>query len=142
MQLLALTDCPEIFIGYDQENQWLYVDWKGEHDQESSQAACLHMLECLRAWPCHKILNDYSGITCTSMQLTAWGAWWLKEMRAAGLQFMAWVLPHNLLSRHVTETVVHDIQEPRVGTFDDVASAYVWLQQQPVCTPRHANSER
>ncbi|MCC3154359.1 hypothetical protein Q3A66_11435 [Hymenobacter sp. BT770] len=130
MQLHVITDSPELFIGYDADNQWLYVDWKGEHDQESSQAACLLMLESLRAWPCHKILNDNSGITRTTMQLTLWGAWWLDEMRTAGLQYIAWVLPRSLLARQAVETVVHAIDTPRVGTFDDVASAYVWLQQQ------------
>ncbi|ALW85003.1 hypothetical protein AUC43_07795 [Hymenobacter sedentarius] len=130
MQLHVITDSPELFIGHDTDNQWLYVDWKGEHDQESSQAACLLMLESLRAWPCHKILNDNSGITSTTVQLTLWGAWWLNEMRTAGLQYIAWVLPRSLLARQAVETVVHAIDAPRVGTFDDVASAYVWLQQQ------------
>jgi hypothetical protein len=130
MQLQAIVDSPEIFIGHDAENRWLYVDWKGEHDQESSQAACLLMLDSLRTWPCHKILNDNSSITRTSMQLSLWGAWWIEEMRAAGLQFIAWVLPRNLVARHTTETTVHAIEQPLVGTFDDIASAYVWLQQQ------------
>lgn len=134
MQLEAIVDSPTLFIGHDYENQWLYVDWKGEHDQESSQAACGLMLECLRACPSSKILNDNSGITRTTMQLTSWGAWWLEEMQAAGLQCIAWVLPRSLLARQAVEATVHAIETPRVGTFDDVASAYVWLQQQQPAT--------
>jgi hypothetical protein len=130
MQLHVIVDSPAIFIAHDAGNQWLYVDWRGEHDQDSSQAACLLMLESLRAWPCHKILNDNSSISRTTMQLTLWGAWWLDEMRAAGLKFIGWVLPRHLPDRLATEAVVHAIENPRVGTFDDVASAYVWLQQQ------------
>ena len=130
MQLHIIIDSSELFIGHDADNQWLYVDWKGEHDQESSRAACLLMLECLRAWPCHKILNDHSNISRATLQLTAWGAWWLDELRAAGLQYLAWVLPRGLLARQAVETGVHAIEIPRVATFDDVASAYVWLQQQ------------
>jgi hypothetical protein len=130
MQLHAIIDTPEIFIGHDADNEWLYVDWKGEHSQDSSQAACLLMLECLRAWPCHKILNDNSSISRTTMQLTVWGAWWIEEMRAAGLQYIAWVLPRSLMARQAVETIVYAIEMPRVVTFDDVASAYVWLQQQ------------
>lgn len=130
MQLHSIIDSPALFIGHDAQNQWLYVDWRGEHDQESSQAACLLMLDSLRVWPCGKILNDNSSITRTNMQLTLWGSWWLDEMRTAGLECLAWVLPRDLLSRQSVEMAVNVIERPRVGTFDDVASAYVWLQQQ------------
>lgn len=130
MQLQVIVDTPEIYIGHDLENQWLYVDWKGEYNQEDSRAACLLMLEVMRNSPCHKVLNDNSNITRAKMQFTAWGVWWLEEMRAAGLHFLAWVLPQDLLARQATETAVHGIEQPRVGTFDDVASAYGWLQQQ------------
>jgi hypothetical protein len=132
MQLNVIVDSVEIFIGHDSHNEWLYVDWKGEHTQESSRAAGQLMLDSLRAWPCHKILNDNSSITRTSVQLIQWGVWLLDAMRAAGLQYIAWVLPHSLLARQAVETVLYAIETPRVGTFDDVASACVWLQQQPI----------
>ena len=132
MQLHLIVDLPELSIGYDADNQWLYVDCKGEHDPDSSQACCLLMLESLRAWPCSKILNDNSNITRTTMQLREWSAWWLEQMRLAGLQHIAWVLPPDLPSRQTTEAIVQAIARPHVATFDDVASAYVWLQKQPL----------
>jgi hypothetical protein len=132
MQLHVIIDTPAIFIGYDAQNQWLYVDWKGEHDQETSQNCCLLMLDSLRAHPCAKILNDNSSISRTTMQLSIWGAWWIEEMRNAGLQCIAWVLPRSLVARQATEAIVQAVENPHIGTFDDVASAYVWLQQQPV----------
>lgn len=109
----------------------MYADWKGEHNQDTSQKCCLQMLDSLRAHPCHKILNDNSSITHTTVQLTLWGAWWLEEMRGAGLRDIAWVLPRNLPARQVVEATVKAIERPRVQVFDDVASAYVWLQVQP-----------
>lgn len=136
MHLQTIVDSPELFIGYDTKNQWLYVDWKGEHDQASSRLACELMLDALRAWPCHKLLNDNSSIIRTTAQFTLWGEWWRAEMRAAGLQYTAWVLPRDLLTLRVTESLIRSIDSPYVGTFDDVASAYVWLQQQhPVLCP-------
>jgi hypothetical protein len=129
MQLHPLVTTAHIAIGYDSTNDWLYADWQGEHDQESSQAACLLLLECLRAQPCRKILNDNSNITRTSVQLTLWGAWWLEEMLKTGLQYIAWVYPRDFAARQATEATVQLIARPVVGTFDDVASAYVWLQQ-------------
>ncbi|WP_426061282.1 hypothetical protein [Hymenobacter sp. B1770] len=141
MQLDAILDLPELFIGYDTENGWLYVDWKGEHNQLSSQAACELMLDCLRAMPCPKILNDNSNITHINMQLTQWGVRWVEQMRLAGLQYIAWVLPQNLLARQSVESTVHAIEAPRVGTFDDVASAYVWLQQQQVALSTYSKQQ-
>ncbi len=88
------------------------------------------MLDSLRAFPCHKILNDNSNITHTSVQLTLWGAWWLEEMQRAGLQYVAWVYPRDFAARQATEATVLRIMQPVVGTFDDVATAYMWLRQQ------------
>jgi hypothetical protein len=130
MQLTPILDTPGISIGHDAQNQWLYVDWRGEHTQESSQAGCMLMLDSLRAFPCHKILNDNSNITRTTVQLTLWGAWWLEEMERAGLQYVAWVYPRDFAARQVTEETVLRIVRPMVGTFDDVATAYMWLQRQ------------
>ena len=130
MQLQVIIDSPELFIGHDVLNQWLYVDWRGEYNQDLSRATCRRMLETIQVWPCTKILNDNSSITSTTVQFTQWGVQWLEDMLAAGLYFIAWVLPRDLVARQTTEDIVHAIDRPRVGTFDDVASAYVWLQQQ------------
>ncbi|MBC8083931.1 MAG: hypothetical protein H7Z21_12030 [Hymenobacter sp.] len=130
MQLQSIIATEGVSISYDFSNQWIYVDWQGEHNQDTTQAACLLMLEALRAWPCHKILNDNSGITRTSVELSLWGAWWLEAMVRAGLQHVAWVFPYNFTARQTTELTLQAIQWPIIGTFDDVASAYVWLQQQ------------
>lgn len=131
MQLCPLIDTSGLSISYDPENQWQYVEWKGEHDPVSSWAACGLMLETMRAFPCAKILNDNSGITRTSMQLSARSLEWLAHMHAAGLHFLAWVMPRELESRQTTEGVVLKIEAPVVCTFDDLASAYAWLQRQP-----------
>ncbi|SNC77258.1 hypothetical protein SAMN06265337_3841 [Hymenobacter gelipurpurascens] len=130
MQLHPILDTPAIAIGYDSDNQWLYTDWKGEHDQESSQQGRLLILECLRKHPCHKILNDNSSITRTTVQLSVWGAWWLEEMMRAGLEYVAWVYPRNFEARQATEATLLLIQKPVVVSFDDVATAYLWLQKQ------------
>ena len=81
MHLEVLIDSPGIPIGYDAEKQWLYVDWQGEHDQETTHAACLL------------------------------------------------IMSSSLLARQAVENTGHAIEAPQVGTFDGVASAYVWLKQ-------------
>lgn len=130
MQLQFLVETPGLAISYDADNAWLYCDWRGLHDQDSSQAACLLMLEALRGRPCRKILNDNSGVTRQTMQFSLWGVWWLEEMVKAGLEYIAWVFPRDFLTRPHTEQALQQIQRPVVVAFDDVASAYLWLQKQ------------
>ncbi|MGI4824442.1 MAG: hypothetical protein ACRYFV_24805 [Janthinobacterium lividum] len=131
MPLCPLVDTSGLSISYDADNQWQYVEWKGKHDPVSSWAACALMLDTLRAFPCSKILNDNSGIKRTTMQLSARSLAWLAQMHAAGLQCLAWVLPEKLASRRTTEGIVLQIAAPAVCTFDELASAYEWLQRQP-----------
>ncbi|AYA37776.1 hypothetical protein D3Y59_12410 [Hymenobacter oligotrophus] len=135
LQLIVRTDL--ISISYDAANAWLYADWRGEHNQETSQAGCMLMLQALRQQPCAKILNDNSGITRTTVQPTLWGAWWLEEMMRAGLEHVAWVMPREFEARRLTESMLLQIKKPVVGTFDDVATAYVWLQRQSQRVPNH-----
>jgi transcriptional regulator GlxA family with amidase domain len=128
---VPLVDTPGLSISYDANNQWQYVEWKGQHDPVSSWAACALMLDTLRAFPCARILNDNSGITRTTMQLSARSLDWLALMHAAGLQVLAWVLPQQLASQRATEGIVLKFEAPIVCTFNDLASAHVWLQRQP-----------
>jgi hypothetical protein len=60
-----------------------------------------------------------------------WSIAWLEEMRVAGLRVIAWVLPRRAESLRDAENFVEVIDRPRVVTFDDLTSAYVW-QQQPI----------
>jgi hypothetical protein len=129
MQLRLIIDTAQITISFDEDNQWLYVDWKGEHTSESSQECCMLMLEALRANPCDKILNDNSSISRTTVQMSLWGAWWLEEMRNAGLRYVAWIYSRNFDARQETEAIIQRILDPIVVSFDDVASAYMWLKQ-------------
>jgi AraC-like DNA-binding protein len=131
MPLRLLVDTPGLSISYDADNQWQYVEWKGKHDPVSSWAACALMLDTLRAFPCARILNDNSGITHTTMQLSARSLDWLVQMHAAGLQVLAWVLPPQLAAQRAAEGIVLKFEAPVVCTFDELASAYAWLQRQP-----------
>ena len=128
--LQTIVDSPALFIGRDEPNRWLYVDLRGTYDGPLAQAACEQLLASLRQWPCQKILSDGTNILALHMSRTHWGSRWLEEMKTAGLRYYAWVLPRSLQARHATEERVHPISNPLVGTFDDIASAYLWLQQQ------------
>ena len=130
MELHPLVDSPAVFIAHDSVNHCLYADWRGDYTQETSRSTCRMLLAVQQQRPCPKLLNDYSGMTRSTVQFTQWGAQWLAEMQAAGLRCIAWVLPNDPLVRQVTEDLVQAIETPRVVAFQDVASAYSWLRQQ------------
>ena len=130
MQLEPLADQAGVAISYDHANDWLYADWYGEHTADTSRVACLLLLEQLRAHTTTRILNDNSRIQHTSVEPGEWSMWWLGEMRAAGLAALAWVYPPNFLARKATDTLIRPVTQPLVATFDDLASAYFWLQTQ------------
>ena len=130
MQLEYILQTKGLIIGYDHDNQWLYVDWRGEHTRESSWAACQQMLEVMQQWHCEKILNDNSSITHQTAELSERSFGWLEQMRLAGLRYMAWVYPRNFPARKPSEESLQLIRRPLVATFDDVASACLWLRRQ------------
>jgi len=130
MQLHSLIVTDGITISYDSHNKWLYVDWRGEHDNASSKVACLLMLDALRQHPCRKILNDNSNISHTTVTLSEWSNLWLQDMRQAGLQHLAWVLPRSSDTLNTAYLSLRAIQAPVVVTFAELASAYEWLRKQ------------
>ncbi|WP_210521249.1 hypothetical protein [Hymenobacter terricola] len=72
MQVETIVDSPELFIGRDAQNQWLYVDWRGAYDPKSTRTACGLLLKSLRAWPCHKIFSDNTGVAHIWLPRTQW----------------------------------------------------------------------
>jgi hypothetical protein len=130
MQLHPLIVNDGVSITYDSSNDWIYVDWRGEHTAATSKATCLLMVEALRMQPCSKILNDNSNITHTTAELSEWGVSWLNTMELSGLQYLAWVLPRSAPRLHTTGLSLRPFRKPIVVTFSDVASAFEWLHKQ------------
>jgi hypothetical protein len=135
MHLEPILELPQLTISYDHDNHWLYVNWQGAHDQESSRQGCLLILEAIRQRPVAKVLNDNSNITHTSFQVTEWGINWLKTMHEAGLHYLAWVYAPAFPARKSAEAVVQYLANPTVASFDDLATAYHWLRQQRIMKP-------
>ncbi|MBC6992399.1 hypothetical protein [Hymenobacter jejuensis] len=93
------------------------------------------MLQCLRTKPCSKILNDNSSITITHAHTTPWGPDWLDAMLKSGLEFLAWVYPLEYGAREETELALRFVTRPTIATFDDIASACIWLEKRKPFVP-------
>lgn len=127
-----ILETPGLVISYDYTNQWLYADWRGKHDQDSTRAGCALMLEALSQWPSTKILNDNTNVTSLVVQLTSWGVGWLQAMYVAGLRYLAWVYPPYTDTQRVAQDITRVIEKPMVASFNDLLSARSWLRQQKI----------
>ncbi|UYZ58187.1 hypothetical protein [Hymenobacter latericus] len=152
-QFYLLHESPELTIAHDKRNCWLYVQWLGDHNAESIRGGCLLLLHHLRETKCVKLLTDDTHVTTTAQPSSADLAWqtvvvpyegsaaWVGStfytmLAEAGLQYIAWVNAPSMLNRRtadlalaISETVQLSENRPLVATFDDLASAYEWLQK-------------
>ncbi|KUG09963.1 hypothetical protein [Solirubrum puertoriconensis] len=155
-QFYSLHESPGITISHDKQNCWLYMQWLGNQNAESIREGCLLLLHYLHETKCVKLLNDDTHVTIAAQPSgtalnwqaeevplegsAAWvGSSFYTMLADAGLQYIAWVNAPSVLNRRtadlalaVSETVQLSDNRPLVATFDDLASAYEWLQKREV----------
>ncbi|AYA37796.1 hypothetical protein D3Y59_12520 [Hymenobacter oligotrophus] len=158
-QFYPLYESSEIAIAHDKRNCWLYVQWLGNHNVDSIRNGCLLLLHYLQETKSAKLLNDDTHVTIAAQITDAdldwrpgdtpcegsavWvGSTFYSMLASAGLQFIAWVNAPSVLNRrtadlalNVSETVQLPENRPLVVTFDDLASAYEWLQKREIKRP-------
>ncbi|OGX83375.1 hypothetical protein BEN47_03535 [Hymenobacter lapidarius] len=129
-------------LHYDDENAWLYLDWKGPQELELVQAACQDVLAFIKQTGARKALNDNTHITETSWDLARWvGYDFIPQVAAAGLEYIAWVCS-PLLSCRTNLGLMSSFsdQKPQVAVFDEIAAAYGWLNSVHASGPARATS--
>lgn len=127
----ALYDTPSLSIFHDAAQNWLYVEWKGAHTAESARTGGEQVLQCLRGCTCPKMLNDNSQVTSEWAAGARWvGGEYYQQLAGLGMRHVAWVCPPDWGARRSMETAMLFVTRPVVVLFDDVASAYTWLERQ------------
>lgn len=135
-QLRCLLDCPGLRVSYDEFNGWLYNQWLGVHDAVSVQQHAAHICACHRQWPCRKILSDHSGLLGSWQHSVLWiGSQYLTTLAAQGVAYFAWVYAAGYQDRTSMEQALRFATEPAIAMFEDIASAYEWLQHCPAAVP-------
>ena len=130
MPLQPLLETPGLLISYDVANDWLYVSWLGDHDQESARACCEQIHAVFQQYPTSKVLNDNSNVLRAAASLTPWGIQWLQQLYTLGLRYVAWVYAPDFPGREPSEMMIKYLDKPVIVAFDDVATAHDWLQRQ------------
>ena len=129
MPIALLLTSEVLDVHYDEDNAWLYLDWKGPQELKLVQATSQPLLEFIKQTGASKALNDNTHITETSWELARWVAQdFLPQVDEAGLEYIAWVSSPLLSCRGNVEmmSTLGDLKL-QVAIFDEVAAAYSWL---------------
>lgn len=118
-----------IIIEYDQENHWVYVDWKGYQTEQSVMTGCERMLDAVVLYKCTKILNDNTNVVGIWTPAANWvGVNWFPRIQAAGVSYFAWVYSPSAMSRVSTDEALKNTVTPDfIRTFFDINAAKSWL---------------
>ena len=125
-----LYDVPTLTISYDYADEWLYLDWHGNLDDDSVMAGALKVLELLQQERCAKVLNDNTRITGLWADTAKWGSdVFFPMLHDAGCRYFSWVYSPERYSQLSAELAV---QQTTAGiiimTFRDLDTAAAWLR--------------
>jgi hypothetical protein len=129
MPLALLLTSDILDAHYDEDNSWLYLDWKGAQVLEQVQALCQQVSSFLEQTGAQKVLNDNTRVTGTNWNLVKWLAnEYVFQAGRLGLNYVAWVNSPVLCCRNdIDQMTMYTDAKPQVAVFDDVATAYEWL---------------
>lgn len=129
----CLLNAPGLRVSYDAANGWLYTQWRGKHDEASTEAGAEAVRRCLHTQPCTKILSNHSQLR---------GKWQaappsaikhaLSHLAAQGIAYFAWVYSPCYTDQAAMERAICYTTMPVVGIFQNLVDAYEWLQSCPV----------
>ncbi|MGI4865404.1 MAG: hypothetical protein ACRYFZ_15890 [Janthinobacterium lividum] len=125
---LCSARCAEVY--FDQENEWIFVDWAGELTLHAVQHTCLGIARCFLDHYYPRVLNSNAQVTSVSWDVPQWlGSAFLPALRLTGVEQMAWVVPAALRARNRVLDTVNLVHHIAIDLFEDVESAVTWLQQ-------------
>jgi hypothetical protein len=126
-----LHDVPTLAISYDYDHSWLYLDWRGNLDDEAVMAGALRLLELLEQEQCSKVLNDNTHTTGLWADAARWGGEvFFPQLYAAGCRYFAWVhSPERYSELSAQLAIEHTNAGITFMTFQDPATAAEWLRR-------------
>jgi hypothetical protein len=128
--LVCLLDTPVLTIYHDAANDCLYNQWKDTHDADTILACIGHIMACLEANACQKVLSDHTEFTGDWKQLAPEvGGEVFEQMAARGVRLFAWVHGPDCRDQLAMHQAMQVASKPTITLFDDVATACQWLQQ-------------
>ena len=125
-----LYDVPTLTISYNYTDEWLYLDWHGNLDDDSVMAGAIKLLELLKQERCTKVLNDNTHITGLWADAARWGSdVFFPQLHDAGCRYFSWVYSAERYSQLSAELAVEQTSAGIIiMTFRDLPTAGQWLR--------------
>ena len=110
-------------------NAFIYAQWYGVQSVETVKEGGYKLLEMMQEKPCAKLLNSNKKVVGSWDMALEWAEQeWAPQMRAAGLRYLAQVVPSSIFAMITIENLVRQIDnEFEIRMFNEDAEAEAWL---------------
>lgn len=108
---------------------YIYAQWFGVQSVETVKEGCNKMLDIMKETPCTKLLNSNKEVIGSWDMAIDWVQHeWAPKMRAAGMQYIAQVIPTSIYATLTIESLIQKIDNDfEIRTFDEIEDAEAWL---------------
>lgn len=129
MDPTILFASPTFSVWHDAPHDWLYVEWCGPQDRVSSCASCELLARSIAATHPTKLLCDSSLALDGWDEISQWVSTdYLPFLAGQGIGVIAWVTAKDWTTKAHLVAMIQQTTQPFVATFEQLASAYEWLQ--------------
>lgn len=130
-----ILTAPDIIISYQQQHDYIYVNWQGCHTVESLIKGCEEILTFVKKTGCTRVLNDNTHLSHHALSEEMWlepMKWiardWFPRLYGSGCVSFAWVYsPDKVNKLFPLETLRFKIRNPNIFIFDNKELAASWL---------------
>ena len=111
-------------------NAFIYAKWYGVQSVETVKDGGYKLLDMMKEKPCAKLLNSNKHVIGSWDMALDWAEnEWAPQMRAAGLRYLAQVVPSSSFAMLTIENLIQHIDNAfEIRTFEEDADAEAWLQ--------------
>lgn len=109
---------------------FIFAHWQGVQSAETVMQGGYKIIEMLQASSCTKLLNSNKHVIGSWDMALEWAEnVWAPEVRAAGLRYLAQVVPTSIYASMTIESLIQRIDSDfEIRTFEDEALAEAWLR--------------
>jgi hypothetical protein len=112
------------------DNAFIYAQWFGVQSVETVMDGGYKVLEMMQDKSCARLLNSNKNVIGSWDMALAWAEnEWAPQMRAAGLKYLAQVIPSSIYATITIENLIQRIDEEfEIRTFAEEEEAELWLR--------------
>jgi len=112
------------------DNAFINAQWQGVQSVETVKQGGYKLIEMIKESGCTKLLNSNKNVIGSWDMALEWAEnEWTPQIKAAGLRYLAQVIPSSIYASMTIESLIQSIDnEFEIRTFDNDESAEAWLR--------------